>query len=348
MSIFPLYHHLIYYAICTLVVYLTFCIIFVDHRTIYILSFKLFITDIFRERILWYYRNLKIAKNKWMEALHAFCFLLIKKIICENQHISMVSYSSVAVAVVAAVKFWEERGNTHNTAAVSVAYSHMSRRGVFASRPRIICFIGQSLKPFRYFVAEFRDSAYFKRCNNTLRWVSDQPHYLNAQLESNMLPTWWVITIGASVNRDECWWDLEIWQHWFYYDVVLLTERVCLQETSPWTSPTYIHSDTKTAHFLNSLFRRLWIMTWILRILIPCPYNSRLNFTIKSKVQQTIISSLAIIGIWGFNFAHFCLQSKLNCEVLYDDLAFEVRWAVAGDSVVLQLVSKLGKFRGNR
>lgn len=36
-------------------------------------------------------------------------------------------------------------------------------------------------------------------------------------------------------------------------------------------------------------------------------------------------------------------QSKLNCEVLHDDLAFEVRWAVAGDSIVLQLVAKLGK-----
>ncbi|CAD7084416.1 unnamed protein product [Hermetia illucens] len=34
-------------------------------------------------------------------------------------------------------------------------------------------------------------------------------------------------------------------------------------------------------------------------------------------------------------------QSKLNCEVLYDDLAFEVRWAVAGESVVVQLVAKL-------
>jgi hypothetical protein len=39
----------------------------------------------------------------------------------------------------------------------------------------------------------------------------------------------------------------------------------------------------------------------------------------------------------------FFVQSKLNCEVLWNDLAFEVRWAVAGDSVVLQLVSKLGK-----
>ncbi|XP_058807358.1 protein Skeletor, isoforms B/C [Phymastichus coffea] len=35
-------------------------------------------------------------------------------------------------------------------------------------------------------------------------------------------------------------------------------------------------------------------------------------------------------------------QSKLNCEVLDDGLAFEVRWAVAGDSIVVQLVGKLG------
>lgn len=42
-------------------------------------------------------------------------------------------------------------------------------------------------------------------------------------------------------------------------------------------------------------------------------------------------------------FDLFSFQSKLNCEVLWDDLAFEVRWAVAGDSIVLQLVSKLGK-----
>ncbi|XP_014221309.1 protein Skeletor, isoforms B/C [Trichogramma pretiosum] len=34
-------------------------------------------------------------------------------------------------------------------------------------------------------------------------------------------------------------------------------------------------------------------------------------------------------------------QSKLNCEVLDDRLSFEVRWAVAGDSIVVQLVGKL-------
>uniref|UniRef100_A0A8D8T4B4 Protein Skeletor, isoforms D/E n=1 Tax=Cacopsylla melanoneura TaxID=428564 RepID=A0A8D8T4B4_9HEMI len=34
-------------------------------------------------------------------------------------------------------------------------------------------------------------------------------------------------------------------------------------------------------------------------------------------------------------------QSKLNCEVMHDGSAFEVRWAIAGDSIVLQLVAKL-------
>ncbi|CAG0891716.1 unnamed protein product [Cyprideis torosa] len=34
-------------------------------------------------------------------------------------------------------------------------------------------------------------------------------------------------------------------------------------------------------------------------------------------------------------------KSKLNCEVLRDDLALEVRWAVAGESIVIQLVGRL-------
>lgn len=51
------------------------------------------------------------------------------------------------------------------------------------------------------------------------------------------------------------------------------------------------------------------------------------------------------IIIFLFKIYHKNLQSKLNCEVLYDDLAFEVRWAVAGESVVVQLVAKLGKFK---
>ncbi|XP_074095643.1 DM13 and DOMON_DOH domain-containing protein skeletor isoform X1 [Cotesia typhae] len=34
-------------------------------------------------------------------------------------------------------------------------------------------------------------------------------------------------------------------------------------------------------------------------------------------------------------------QSKLNCEVLDNNLTFEVRWAVAGESIVIQLVSRL-------
>lgn len=39
----------------------------------------------------------------------------------------------------------------------------------------------------------------------------------------------------------------------------------------------------------------------------------------------------------------FFFQSKLNCEVLHDPLGYEVRWAIAGDSIVVQLVAKLGK-----
>lgn len=46
---------------------------------------------------------------------------------------------------------------------------------------------------------------------------------------------------------------------------------------------------------------------------------------------------------WIIYINNSFFQSKLNCEVLYDELAFEVRWAVAGESVVVQLVAKLGK-----
>ncbi|KAF2366388.1 DOMON domain [Trinorchestia longiramus] len=34
-------------------------------------------------------------------------------------------------------------------------------------------------------------------------------------------------------------------------------------------------------------------------------------------------------------------MTKLNCEVLYDGLALEVRWAVAGESIVMQLVGRV-------
>ncbi|XP_055634516.1 protein Skeletor, isoforms B/C [Toxorhynchites rutilus septentrionalis] len=49
--------------------------------------------------------------------------------------------------------------------------------------------------------------------------------------------------------------------------------------------------------------------------------------------QVNVPPSLKMLGISP--------QSKLNCEVLQDDLAFEVRWAVAGESIVIQLVAKL-------
>ncbi|XP_011500407.1 PREDICTED: protein Skeletor, isoforms B/C [Ceratosolen solmsi marchali] len=52
-----------------------------------------------------------------------------------------------------------------------------------------------------------------------------------------------------------------------------------------------------------------------------------------SQQHLNVPPSLKMLGISP--------QSKLNCEVLDDDLAFEVRWAVAGDSIVVQLVGKL-------
>nr|CAD7267981.1 unnamed protein product [Timema shepardi] len=68
---------------------------------------------------------------------------------------------------------------------------------------------------------------------------------------------------------------------------------------------------------------------------------TRLSFCERVKPQQQLtlgkVGSLAP----GALVPHHRLRSKLNCEVLWDDLALEVRWAVAGDSVVMQLVSKL-------
>ena len=34
-------------------------------------------------------------------------------------------------------------------------------------------------------------------------------------------------------------------------------------------------------------------------------------------------------------------QTKLNCEVLDASIGYEVRWAIAGKSIVTQLVAKL-------
>lgn len=70
-----------------------------------------------------------------------------------------------------------------------------------------------------------------------------------------------------------------------------------------------------------------------------------LNWFLNVPKKNYIIDGCGHLGYRKSNIMHpIYLQSKLNCEVLYDDLAFEVRWAVAGESVVVQLVAKLGKF----
>lgn len=62
-----------------------------------------------------------------------------------------------------------------------------------------------------------------------------------------------------------------------------------------------------------------------------------------SDLRWLLAVIFTVIWFYKKNTYRKNLQSKLNCEVLYDDLAFEVRWAVAGESVVVQLVAKLGK-----
>ncbi|CAH0597568.1 unnamed protein product [Chrysodeixis includens] len=57
------------------------------------------------------------------------------------------------------------------------------------------------------------------------------------------------------------------------------------------------------------------------------------HVTLPRAALAAVPPSLKMLGVSP--------QSKLNCEVLYDELAFEVRWAVAGDSIVIQLVAKL-------
>ncbi|CAG9794628.1 unnamed protein product [Diatraea saccharalis] len=57
------------------------------------------------------------------------------------------------------------------------------------------------------------------------------------------------------------------------------------------------------------------------------------HVTLPRPALANVPPSLKMLGVSP--------QSKLNCEVLHDELAFEVRWAVAGDSIVLQLVAKL-------
>ncbi|XP_049956274.1 protein Skeletor, isoforms D/E-like [Schistocerca serialis cubense] len=54
---------------------------------------------------------------------------------------------------------------------------------------------------------------------------------------------------------------------------------------------------------------------------------------VRVPANMNVPPSLKMLGVSA--------QSKLNCEVLHDDLALEVRWAIAGDSIVVQLVGKV-------
>lgn len=59
-----------------------------------------------------------------------------------------------------------------------------------------------------------------------------------------------------------------------------------------------------------------------------------LYITVCSESVNLSVSSFCILILF---------QYKLNCEVLRDDLGYEVRWIMDGEDIVMQLVSKLGK-----
>nr|QUP51775.1 knickkopf 3 [Locusta migratoria] len=54
---------------------------------------------------------------------------------------------------------------------------------------------------------------------------------------------------------------------------------------------------------------------------------------VRLPANVNVPPSLKMLGVSA--------QSKLNCEVLHEDLALEARWAIAGDSIVIQLVGKV-------
>lgn len=61
------------------------------------------------------------------------------------------------------------------------------------------------------------------------------------------------------------------------------------------------------------------------------------NNTIEPFRKRSNTTFIFLYKHWTY------LQSKLNCEVLDADLGFEVRWAVAGESIVVQLLARLGE-----
>ena len=60
---------------------------------------------------------------------------------------------------------------------------------------------------------------------------------------------------------------------------------------------------------------------------------------IREHVQYTEI--LKYFHQELFRLKYF--QSKLNCEVLSQEVGLEVRWSLAGDSAIIQIVGNLGQ-----
>ncbi|KAK2712009.1 hypothetical protein QYM36_010890 [Artemia franciscana] len=75
-----------------------------------------------------------------------------------------------------------------------------------------------------------------------------------------------------------------------------------------------------------TVFDTEWLSIWCRSFFVDFGH-------IRIPKKLNVPPSLKMLGV--------APQTKLNCEVLFDDLALEVRWALAGESIVMQVVGKL-------
>ena len=121
------------------------------------------------------------------------------------------------------------------------------------------------------------------------------------------------------------------WKRWFF--VIPQSSRfyhlscvcVCIDTLWSWNKAGLFFQPVLC--FFDNLFFR--------DVLHPPQLFVRLRFFLLFLLSKSNCFYSFVVSIFT--------QAKLNCEVLWDDLALEVRWAVAGETIVLQLVGKIGK-----
>lgn len=90
---------------------------------------------------------------------------------------------------------------------------------------------------------------------------------------------------------------------------------------------SHLSCDLK-APLANCLSCSDWLSVWCIAFYVDFGH-------VRIPRNLNVPPSLRMLGIEP--------QSKLNCEVLDENIGYEVRWAIAGKSIVTQLVARLGE-----